>query len=79
MHTEEIRKAILNRPFEPFTLRMNDGREFYVPHTEYAAVSRRVVYVIDPETEAGLSLEPVLIASMQFGEKKIGKDKNGQN
>jgi hypothetical protein len=64
MDTATIREAVLRRPFRPFRLRMNDGREFFVPHPEYIAVSKRVVMVIDSVTEAGLYLEPLLIASM---------------
>jgi hypothetical protein len=66
MDTSTIREAVLRQPFQPFHLRMNDGREFYVPHPEYIAVSKRVVMVIDPTTEAGIQLEPLLIASMHF-------------
>ena len=65
MHTTTIREAARRQPFKPFILRMNDGREFHVPHPEYIAVSTRVVVVIDPQTEAAISLEPVLIAYMQ--------------
>jgi hypothetical protein len=68
MDTNVIRDAVLRRPFRPFTLRMNDGREFHVPHPEYVAVSRRIVVVIDAKTESSLWLEPVLIASMQHDE-----------
>jgi len=66
MHPSTIREAVLRRPFQPFTLRMNDGREFFVPHPEYVAVSKRVVMVIDSKTQAGVHLEAVLIASMHF-------------
>jgi hypothetical protein len=65
MDTNTIRKAVLKRPFQPFILRMVDGRTFQVSHPEYLAVSRRVVLVIDPTTEAGLYLEPVLISSLE--------------
>lgn len=68
MDTNTIREAVLNRPFKPFTLRINDGREFFVPHPEFVAVSRRVVFVIDDKTKAGIQLEPILIASMQIEE-----------
>jgi hypothetical protein len=64
--TNTIREAVRRQPFKAFTLRMNDGREFYVPHPEYVAVSRRVVMVINSVTEAGIHLEPVLIACLQY-------------
>jgi hypothetical protein len=70
MDTQTIREAVLKRPFEPFTLRMNDGREFHIPHPEYVAVSKRVLVVIDATTEAAVSLEPLLIASMQSDTRK---------
>jgi hypothetical protein len=68
MDTNSICEAVLSRPFKPFTLRMNDGREFFVPHPEFVAVSKRLVFVIDQKTEAGIYLEPILISSMQFEE-----------
>ena len=71
MDTTTIREALLHRPFQPFVLRMNDGREFKVPHPEFLAVSKRVVMVIDVETGAGLQLEPLLIASMQKTDKNL--------
>ena len=66
MDTNTIREAIRRQPFKPFTLRMTDGREYFIPHPEYVAVSRRVVMVIHSVTEAGIYLEPVLIASLQY-------------
>lgn len=79
MDTESIRQAVLQRPFEPFTLRLVDGREFYVPHPEWVAVSKRVIFVVNPENEAGIQLEPLLIASMEVGQKKAKKNKNGKH
>ena len=66
MDTNAIREAVLKRPFKPFILRMNGGREFYIPHPEYVAVSRRVVSVIDHVSEAAIYLEPILISSLQY-------------
>ncbi len=66
MDTNTIREAVLRRPFKSFTFRMNDGRRFYIPHPEYVAVSRRVVLVIDSQTEAGIYLEPILVSSLQY-------------
>ncbi len=76
MDTNTIREAVLRRPFKPFTLRMNDGRKFHIPHPEYTAVSRRVVLVVDAQSEAGVYLEPILISSLQYedGEAKSKAD-----
>jgi hypothetical protein len=81
MNVDTIRECVLRRPFHPFVMRMNDGREITVPHPEYVAVSRRVVMVIDPATEAGTWLEPVLIASVKLAEQPAAKcpgNGNGQ-
>jgi hypothetical protein len=65
MHVDTIRQAIRRQPFVPFLLRMNDGRVFHVPHPDYVAVSRRLVFFVDPATDAEIYLEPVLIASLE--------------
>jgi hypothetical protein len=65
MQVDGIREAIRRQPFVSFILRMNKGREFRIPHPDYVAVSRQEIYVIDPQTDAGLFLEPVLIASLE--------------
>jgi hypothetical protein len=67
MDTNHIRDAVRQQPFRPFTMRMNDGREFHVTHPECLAVSTRLVILIDPATEAILWFEPMLIASLHFG------------
>jgi hypothetical protein len=81
MDTKTIREAVLTRPFKAFTLRMNDGRRYHIPHPEYVAVSRRVVMVIDSGTEAGVYLEPILISSLHFddGETKLKPEANGDH
>jgi hypothetical protein len=78
MDTKEIRKAVRKHPFQPFTLRMNDGREFYIPHPEYVAVGRDVVVIVDIEDEETTTwVEPLLIASMHAG-KPRKSPKNGK-
>jgi hypothetical protein len=39
----------LGPPFQPFTIRMSDGRSFGVPHSDFTAIGRGVVTVIDQE------------------------------
>ncbi len=82
MDTREIRKAVRRHPFEPFTLRMNDGREFHVPHPEYVAVARDMEVIVELEDETTTWVEPLSIASLHFGKpKKASKDgkKSGGN
>ena len=70
MDTRTIRKAVLQRPFNPFSLGMNDGRVFRIPHPEFVAVSRNVVMVIDEDDDSGVYLEPILIASLKYDDEK---------
>ena len=39
----------LGASFQPFTIRLSDGRSFDVPHPDFIAVGRGVVSVIDHE------------------------------
>ena len=65
MGFDTMRDAVRRSPFRAFTLRMNDGREFYIAHPELIAVALNHVYVVDEKTQRGIFLEPHLIASMQ--------------
>ena len=69
MNIEVIREAVRQRPFKHFTLRMNDGREFFIPHPEFALVARRAIAVVKEPTGVITQLEPVLIASMEYEEQ----------
>ena len=39
MTTEQIRTAHRSSPFQPFTIRMADGRSFFIPHPDFLSVS----------------------------------------
>jgi len=39
----------LGASFQPFTIRLSDGRSFDVPHPDFIAIGRGVVSVIDHE------------------------------
>ena len=65
-----IRKLAFSAPFLPLTLKMNDGREFYVRHPELISVAETHVFLIDDKTDRGIFLEPALIASMQQDDKR---------
>ncbi len=65
-----INQVAHGEPFRPFTLMMNDGREFYIRHPEVISVAATHVYLIDDRTDRGIFLEPALIASMQKDETR---------
>jgi hypothetical protein len=60
-----LRNALRAQPFQPFVLRLADGREVRVPHPDFVAVSPRKVIVIHPD-ESWSVLEPLLIVSLEF-------------
>ena len=65
MDTRVISQALRNQPFQPFTIRMADGRAIPIPHPDFVAVFTRLAIVIDPATEAVTWLEPLLIQSIE--------------
>ena len=55
MNVDQIRDALTRQPFEPFDLRLVDGRSFTIHHTDYLAVPPvkrpRDVVVFTPRSE----------------------------
>jgi hypothetical protein len=39
MTSEQLKATLRRQPFQPFTIRMVDGRSFHVPHPEWVIVS----------------------------------------
>ena len=66
MHVDLIREALRKLPFQPFTLRLVDGRVLPVPHPDFVAVSNRRVVVIEPDDRGMSILEPLLIVSIEY-------------
>jgi hypothetical protein len=71
-----IREAILRQPFEPFVMRLADGRSMPVPHREFIAVTPRRV-LIGFENDSWAIVEPLLIVSLESMPRK-GKGGNGE-
>jgi len=60
-----LREAITQEPFEPFVIRVVDGRSVSIRHPEVVAVDKRRVVVIQVD-DFCLWLEPLLIASIDW-------------
>lgn len=69
MNSALILKIVRSVPFRAFTMKLNDGQEFYVAHPELTAVDLGFVFVIDDKSQRGIYLEPRLIATLQVDEK----------
>ncbi len=60
-----IREALLRRPFQPFTIRLADGRSLPVAHPEFVAVGNRRAIMVAPDDSWSV-IEPLLIVSLDF-------------
>jgi len=69
MDLQGIREALLRRPFEPFNIRLADGRSLDVPHPEMVAVGKRRIIVVEPDDSWSV-IEPLLIVSLDYNGKR---------
>ena len=60
-----IQEALHTEPFEPFTIRLADGRGLPVPHPDFVAVGQRRVVVV-AQDNSWTVLEPILIVSLDY-------------
>jgi len=54
----------LGPSFQPFTIRLSDGRSFPVPHRDFIAIGRGIVSVID-EKDSPHTIEALHIVSIE--------------
>lgn len=79
MELQGLREAIQRHPFEPFTIRLADGRSVPVNHPEFLAVGQKRAIVIQ-EDDSCLWLEPLLIISLEWpGAGKPKRNGNGSS
>jgi hypothetical protein len=58
-----VRAALHRAPFEPFVIRLADGRAEPIHHPDFVALSKRLVYVVR-EDDTWMTIEPLLIVSL---------------
>jgi hypothetical protein len=63
MNIKFIREAVHHEPFEPFVIRLADGRALPVPHRDFVALGRRRVFVFG-EDDSSMLIEPFMIVSL---------------
>jgi len=68
MDIQGIREALRREPFEPFALRLADGRSLSVPHPEFVAVHPRRVIVIAQDASWSV-VEPLMVVSLDYDGK----------
>ena len=65
MDLQGIREALQRRPFEPFAMRLADGRSLNVRHPEMVAVGRRRIIVVQPDDSWSV-VEPLMVVSLDY-------------
>ena len=63
MDLQGIREALHRQPFEPFSIRLADGRSLPVPHPDFVAVGPRRIVVVAADDSWSV-VEPLLIVSL---------------
>lgn len=65
MSLNALRQARRKRPFQPFDIRLADGRALPVKHPEFVAVGNRLAVVIDDDSSRSV-VEPHTAVSIDF-------------
>jgi hypothetical protein len=72
-----LREALHRVPFEPFQIRLADGRSLPVAHPDFVAVGTRRAVVI-AANDSWAVVEPLLIVSLDY-DAPAPKSTNGQS
>lgn len=70
-----VRNALHHQPFEPFVIKLADGRAVPVPHPDFVALGPRRIFVVGQDDSWSI-IEPLLIVSLDSLPPK-GKGGNG--
>lgn len=64
-----IREALHKQPFEPFAIRLADGRSLPIPHPDFVALTPRRA-IVGAEDDSWSVVEPLLIVSLDYPSAK---------
>jgi hypothetical protein len=71
MDIDGIRQARRRQPFQPFTLRLADGRALPVPHPEFVAISPQRIIVVAEDSSWSV-IEPLMVVSLDYDSARSG-------
>lgn len=77
MDIQGLREALRRQPFEPFTIRLADGRSLPVPHPEFVAIAPRRIIVVAEDSSWSV-IEPLLIVSLDYASHDTGGENGGR-
>jgi len=69
MGLQGIREALHRQPFKPFDIRLADGRRLPVNHSDFAAVGKYRILVVEPDDSRSV-VEPRLFVSLDHNGKR---------
>ena len=76
MDIDGVREALHREPFQPFAIRLADGRSMPIRHPDFVALGKRRIVVVG-EDDSTTMIEPLLIVSLDTPPKK-GRAGNGK-
>jgi hypothetical protein len=65
MDMNGIREAVHRQPFEPFQIRLADGRALSVVHPDFVAVGERRFIVLGQQDSWSV-VEPLMVVSLDY-------------
>jgi hypothetical protein len=71
MDIDGIRQARRRQPFQPFAIRLADGRALPVPHPEFVAISPRRIIVVAEDSSWSV-IEPLMVVSLDYDSARSG-------
>jgi hypothetical protein len=67
----ELIRRLESVPFEPFTIHMTDGREFYVPTPDHITISRKLRQISYETDEPRIhDINPVHVVRIERGKRR---------
>lgn len=77
MDIKGVQDLLHRQPFQPFMMRLADGRSIPVPHRDFVALTPRRV-IVGFEDDSWTIIEPILIVSLDSMPPR-GKGGDGQH
>jgi hypothetical protein len=69
MDMARVREALHKQPFEPFAIRLADGRSLPAPHPDFVALTPQRV-IVGAQDDSWAVVEPFLIVSLDYESAK---------
>lgn len=51
MNSEAVKRLLQEQPFFPLEVHLSSGKSYIIRHSEFAAISKNTLVIIDPDTD----------------------------